>query len=200
MLDRFFQGIFSEGVISTVSVEHFLACIGAALGIGLVIAFAYMYRTAYTKSFLITIALLPAIVCVVIMMVNGSIGAGIAVAGAFSLVRFRSQPGTAKEILSIFLAMGNGLICGMGYLGFAALFTVLMSGIMLLYNRLALLLDRHERADKTLRILRALISSVIYEPCHDLGNTHAIGYSLYLGIGIPVSRRVSQRPHLFFII
>lgn len=152
MLDRFFQGIFSEGVISAVSVEHFLACIGAALGIGLVLAFAYMYRTAYTKSFLITIALLPSIVCVVIMMVNGSIGAGIAVAGAFSLVRFRSQPGTAKEILSIFLAMGNGLICGMGYLGFAALFTVLMSGIMLLYNRLALLLDRHERADKTLRI------------------------------------------------
>ena len=66
-------------------------------------------------------AILPAIVCVVIMMVNGNIGAGVAVAGAFSLVRFRSVPGTAREIGAIFLAMGTGLICGMGYLGHAAL-------------------------------------------------------------------------------
>ena len=63
-----------------------------------------------------TLAILPAVVCVVIMMVNGNVGAGVAVAGAFSLVRFRSVPGTAREIGVLFLAMGAGLVCGMGYL------------------------------------------------------------------------------------
>jgi len=97
-------------------------------------AFAYMYRTRYTKSFVITLALLPAVVCVVIMLVNGNVGTGVAVAGAFSLVRFRSVPGTAKEICTLFLAMGAGLIAGMGYLGFAVLFTVIMCVIFVLYN------------------------------------------------------------------
>ena len=97
-------------------------------------AFAYMYRTRYTKSFVITLALLPAVVCVVIMLVNGNVGTGVAVAGAFSLVRFRSVPGTAKEICTLFLAMGAGLIAGMGYLGFAVLFTVVMCAVFVLYN------------------------------------------------------------------
>lgn len=64
--------------------------------IGLILAFGYMYRSRYTKSFIVTLALLPAVVCIVIMMVNGNVGAGVAVAGAFSLVRFRSVPGTAR--------------------------------------------------------------------------------------------------------
>ena len=93
-----------------------------------------MYRTRYTKSFVATVAMLPAVVCVVIMMVNGNIGAGVAVAGAFSLVRFRSVPGTAREIGVLFLAMGAGLICGMGYLAYAVLFTVLLCGVMLIYT------------------------------------------------------------------
>ena len=99
-------------------------------------AAAYRIKNDYTKSFLVTLALLPAVVCVVIMMVNGNIGAGVAVAGAFSLVRFRSAPGSAKEIVTIFLAMGTGLIAGMGYLGFAALFAVIMCGMFLLCNAL----------------------------------------------------------------
>ena len=99
-------------------------------------AFAYMYRTRYTKSFVITLALLPAVVCVVIMLVNGNVGTGVAVAGAFSLVRFRSVPGTAKEICTLFLAMGAGLIAGMGYLGFAVLFTIAMCAVFVLYNSL----------------------------------------------------------------
>jgi len=102
--------------------------------IGLILAFAYMYRNAYTKSFVVTLALLPAVVCVVIMMVNGNIGAGVAVAGAFSLVRFRSAAGSAKEIVILFLAMGAGLISGMGYLAYAVMFAVLMSIIMIIYN------------------------------------------------------------------
>ena len=87
-------------------------------------------------SIVATLALLPAIVCVVIMMVNGNVGAGVAVAGAFSLVRFRSVPGTAKEIGAIFLAMGTGLIIGMGYLAYAFLFAVVLGAATMLYNHI----------------------------------------------------------------
>ena len=136
MLENLFKGLFDSDLTSVISVTDFLLCLGLSLILGLVMAFAYMYRARYTKSFVITLALLPAVVCVVIMLVNGNVGTGVAVAGAFSLVRFRSVPGTAKEICTLFLAMGAGLITGMGYLLFAALFTLVMCGVFLLYNRL----------------------------------------------------------------
>ena len=136
MLENLFKGLFDTDLTAIISVTDFLLCLGASLVIGILMAFAYMYRTRYTKSFVVTLALLPAVVCVVIMMVNGNVGTGVAVAGAFSLVRFRSVPGTAKEICTLFLAMGAGLIAGMGYLGFAVLFTVVMCIMFVLYSRL----------------------------------------------------------------
>ena len=136
-MSTIFKGIFDSETMQTISVGDFLLCLGVSLVLGIVLAAAYMWKNEHTKSFLMTIALLPAVVCVVIMMVNGNIGAGVAVAGAFSLVRFRSAPGSAKEIVTIFLAMGAGLIAGMGYLGFAALFTVIMSLMFMLCNLLA---------------------------------------------------------------
>jgi len=136
MLENLFKGLFDTDLTTVISVTDFLLCLGASLIIGILMAFAYMYRTRYTKSFVVTLALLPAVVCVVIMMVNGNVGTGVAVAGAFSLVRFRSVPGTAKEICTLFLAMGAGLIAGMGYLGFALLFTAVMCIMFVLYNRL----------------------------------------------------------------
>ena len=136
MLENLFKGLFDTDLTTVISVTDFLLCLGASLVIGILMAFAYMYRTRYTKSFVVTLALLPAVVCVVIMMVNGNVGTGVAVAGAFSLVRFRSVPGTAKEICTLFLAMGAGLIAGMGYLGFALLFTAVMCIMFVLYNRL----------------------------------------------------------------
>ncbi|MGN0167248.1 MAG: DUF4956 domain-containing protein [Acetatifactor sp.] len=135
MLNTIFHGIFDTQTTNVISVPDFLLCIAVALGLGLVLAAVYTYKTRYTKSFLVTLAMLPAIVCVVILMVNGNVGTGVAVAGAFSLVRFRSVPGTAKEIGAIFLAMCAGLIAGMGYLGYAVLFTVVLCAIMLLYNK-----------------------------------------------------------------
>ena len=152
MLDKLFRGLFDSDLVSVISVTDFLLCLGGSLVLGLVMAFAYMYRTRYTKSFVITLALLPAVVCVVIMMVNGNVGTGVAVAGAFSLVRFRSVPGTAKEICTLFLAMGAGLIAGMGYLGFAALFTVIMSIIFVLYNLLDFGAKNNAETYKTLSI------------------------------------------------
>lgn len=136
MLDNLFKGLFDTDMTSVISVSNFLLCVGCALVIGLILAASYMYRTRYTKSFVATLALLPAVVCVVIMMVNGNVGAGVAVAGAFSLVRFRSVPGSAKEIGAIFLAMGTGLVVGMGYLGYAFLFAIVLGAVNLLYNRL----------------------------------------------------------------
>ncbi len=134
MLENVFKGLFDTDLTTVISVTDFMLCLGCSLALGLAMAFAYMYRTRYTKSFVITLALLPAVVCVVIMLVNGNVGTGVAVAGAFSLVRFRSIPGTAKEICTLFLAMGAGLIAGMGYLGFAVLFTVVMCVMFVLYN------------------------------------------------------------------
>ena len=123
-----------------------------SLALGLVLAFACTFKTKYTGSFVLTVALLPAVVCVVIMMVNGNIGAGVAVAGAFSLVRFRSAPGSAREIVIIFLAMGAGLITGMGYLAFAFLFTLVMCAVLLLYSAIGLGARRNEAIYKTVKI------------------------------------------------
>ena len=134
MTDTIFKGIFDTGTQSIISLNSFLLCITVSLLIGVFLAFAYTVKNRYTKSFLMTLAILPAVVCVVIMMVNGNVGTGVAVAGAFSLVRFRSAPGNAKEIANIFLAMGAGLMTGMGYLGYAVLFAVVIGLIMVLYN------------------------------------------------------------------
>lgn len=152
MLETIFKGLFDSETAAIISIGDFLLCLTASLILGLVMALCYMYRTRYTKSFVITLALLPAVVCVVIMLVNGNVGTGVAVAGAFSLVRFRSAPGTAKEICTLFLAMGAGLIAGMGYLGFALLFTLIMCAIFLLYNRLDFGAKKNAATYKTFNI------------------------------------------------
>lgn len=114
--------------------SQFAASIGVSLLLGLLIAMTYMYKTRFTRSFVVTLAILPAIICMIILMVNGSVGTGIAVAGAFSLVRFRSVPGTAREICMIFLSMATGLITGMGYLAVGAVFTALLCAVFLAYT------------------------------------------------------------------
>lgn len=152
MLDSIFRGLFDTDMTGVISVSDFLLCIGCSLLIGLILAGGYRYRSRYTKSFIVTLTLLPTVVCVVIMMVNGNVGTGVAVAGAFSLVRFRSVPGTAKEITMLFLAMGAGLIAGMGYLGFAVLFALVMCALSILFNRLELGARKNAAIYKTLNI------------------------------------------------
>ena len=150
-MDTLFKGIFDNSAVSTVSVGEFLLCIAVSLAIGIFLAAVYTYKNKYSQSFIMTLAMIPAVVCVVIMMVNGNVGAGVAVAGAFSLVRFRSVPGNAKEICAIFLAMGAGIITGMGYLGYGVLFTLVLGGVMFLYSALNLGV-RRKTAEKTLKI------------------------------------------------
>lgn len=152
MLDTIFRGIFDTDMTTVISVSDFLLCLCCALVIGLVLAGAYTCGTKYTRSFVATLALLPAVVCVVIMMVNGNVGTGVAVAGAFSLVRFRSVPGSAKEIGAIFLAMCSGLVAGMGYLAYALLSTLILGGVMLAYNRIGFGTRKNAARYKTLHI------------------------------------------------
>ncbi len=113
--------------------KSFTYCLLASLVLGLFIALIHMYKTRCSQGFVITLALLPSMVTVIILMVNGNIGTGIAVAGAFSLTRFRSQQGTAKEIGSIFLAMVIGLTCGTGYIGVAVIFTFIIAVLNVIY-------------------------------------------------------------------
>lgn len=152
MLSSIFTGLFDTTATSVISVSQFVLCIAVSLVIGGALAWVYTFRSKYTASFVVTLALLPAVVCIVIMMVNGNVGAGVAVAGAFSLVRFRSVPGTAKEIGTIFLAMAAGLIAGMGYLGYAVLFSLIMGIVMLVLNILGVGTHQKDTKDKTLKI------------------------------------------------
>lgn len=149
MPENLFKGLFDSELTAIISIADFMLCLGFSLVLGLIMAGTYMYRSRYTKSFVVTLALLPAVVCIVIMLVNGNVGTGVAVAGAFSLVRFRSVPGSAKEICMLFLAMGAGLISGMGYLGFAILFTAVMCIMFMLYNRLDLGSGKNSNTYKT---------------------------------------------------
>ena len=121
---------------SGITLPAFLICTAVSLVLGIATALISMYRTKCSQSFAVTLAVLPAIVQIVIMLVNGNVGAGVAVAGAFSLVRFRSVPGTAREIGVIFLAMALGLATGMGYVVLAAVFFVIIAAVLFLLTRL----------------------------------------------------------------
>lgn len=116
--------------------ENALLCTAVSLVLGIAISFIYMKsQRCYTKSFAITLALLPVLVQCVIMMVNGNLGTSVAVLGTFSLVRFRSVAGSSSEIASVFFAMAIGLATGMGFLTFAALITLVIGTIYLILGK-----------------------------------------------------------------
>ena len=133
MLNLVFETIFHRGALTA---EAFLIATLCSLISGIVIAGTYMIRRIYSQSFVLSLVILPCIVQIVIMMVNGNVGTGVAVAGAFSLIRFRSAQGSGEELTSIFLAMASGLAAGMGYIFAAILFAVLISAIVLMLRLL----------------------------------------------------------------
>ncbi len=136
----------------SITVGDFLTCIGVALVTGFIIALAYMIKNDYSKGFVATLVMLPPIVTAVIMMVSGNLGAGVAVAGAFSLVRFRSAQGTAKEIAVIFLAMSTGLAFGVGYVAFGLMLGVILSVVGLVLNLLGFGDVKDNKLKKNLKI------------------------------------------------
>lgn len=135
MLDAALTSIFgsAESLVAGVSTVDFLLCCAASIVLGAAVAAIYMFRHTYSKNFVVTLALLPLIVQMVITLVNGNLGAGIAVMGVFNLVRFRSIPGSAKDIGNVFLAMAIGLATGMGFIALAVLFTVIVGIVNVVY-------------------------------------------------------------------
>lgn len=123
----------ADSAMASVSTPEFLMCCAASIVLGAACAAIYMFRHNYSKNFVVTLALLPLIVQMVITLVNGNLGAGIAVMGVFNLVRFRSIPGSAKDIGSVFLAMAIGLATGMGFIGLAVLFTIIVAIVNVVY-------------------------------------------------------------------
>ncbi|MDE7164247.1 MAG: DUF4956 domain-containing protein [Clostridiales bacterium] len=130
----------------------YFLCLGVAVATGIILTFMCYYRSHSSKSFFVTTALLPAAVATVIILINGNIGAGITVAGAFTLVRFRSAQGTAKEICIIFVAMVAGLAFGMGYLAYGVIFALFFGLCILLCTVFRIWEKKPSRIEKTLRI------------------------------------------------
>ncbi len=124
-----------ETITGSLSMESAILCTVVSLALGLVVAVVYMLQGNYSKNFIVTLVLLPALVQTVIMLVNGNLGTSVAVMGAFSLVRFRSIPGSSREISGIFFAMVIGLATGMGYLTYAVAITILVGLGMILLSK-----------------------------------------------------------------
>ncbi len=160
MPEGIFTSVLTDGTFTGTT---FAMSTVTAIICGLIIAGAYMFTNRYSKSFVTTLVLLPAVVELVIILVNGNIGAGVAVAGAFSLVRFRSAPGRGQEITGIFLAMAVGLAAGMGYVGVALLFAVAVSAINMILKAL-----RFGGADTGVRLLRITVPEDLdFEGCFE---------------------------------
>lgn len=115
-----------------ITLRAFLICTAVSLVLGVLTGMLCMFKNRCSQSFVLALAVLPAVVQVIIMLVNGNIGTGVAVAGTFGLVRFRSASGTAREISLIFLAMAIGLATGMGYVALAALLFLILAAFLLL--------------------------------------------------------------------
>jgi len=138
------MNLFGNIFINGMTVGTYLLSAFFALACGAVVALASSVKTRVTKSFFASLIILPLAVHTVILMVNGNIGAGIAVAGAFSLIRFRSVPAKAREIISLFVAMSAGLACASGYVGISVVFTLIACACIVLLSSIKMKSDREQ--------------------------------------------------------
>ena len=133
-MSNLFNSIFNDTTATANPIQLFLALL-VSLILGLALTWAYKHRTLYTREFAVSLTLLPCLMTLVIVLVNGSLGTSIAVAGTFSLIRFRSATSGSRELIAIFLAMIIGLAAGTGYLALAILFTVFILAVWLLLEK-----------------------------------------------------------------
>jgi uncharacterized membrane protein YhiD involved in acid resistance len=171
-----FESIFAnESGDITLTIGSFLLASGMSLLLGFIVAKSTTFKQSSSKSFITTLAVLPLIVQVIIMIVNGNIGTGIAVMGAFSLIRFRSLQGNAREIANIFLCMAIGLATGTGYILYGTIFAIIVvvANTIYLYSNFA-------EKDKYLRVLKVTIPESIYEMdlFNDLLDMYTINHEL----------------------
>ncbi len=150
------NSIFEGSTTSAIELSSLIICSVVSILLGLLIAIVHKYTSKYSKNFLITITLLPILVQAVMMMVNGNLGSSIAIMGAFGLVRFRSIPGTSKEILIVFFAMAVGLATGMGQIWFAIILTIIGCLMILLLNNISFF-DKNG----SVKVLKVLIPEIL---------------------------------------
>lgn len=168
------ESIF-ELTTETISVGNFMIIFVTAVILGIVISLTHKFTTRTTSNFLITLALLPVLVEIVILLVNGNLGTSLAVAGAFSLIRFRSMPGNSKEIISVFWAMCIGLALGMGYVSLAIVATIIIAVLMFIYNAIS-----NKVSDKEIKSLKVVIpENLDYETIfNDIFEKYLASYEL----------------------
>ena len=150
--ENLFQSVITSG---SLKIKEFAICTLASLVLGALIAFSYtVCNKRYSRSFLMTMAVLPVAVQGIISMmtIQGTVGAGIAVAGAFSLVRYRSVPGSAKEICNIFMAMALGFATAVGYIAYAIIFAAIICAVNIIFNCVPGLSESGSRLEKNLRV------------------------------------------------
>ena len=131
------ESLFSTTTEDTFTLMNMVVALVSALSLGFFISLVYLYiqkDDGYTPSFTVTLIILPAVVAVVIMLIGSNVARAFSLAGAFSLVRFRSAPGNPKDISYIFFSMGIGLACGMGYVLYAAVFALIVSIVMFILH------------------------------------------------------------------
>ena len=157
-----FTSILS-GVEGSLTVQNAVLCTAISLLLGILISAAYGIQGTCSKNFMVTLVLLPVLVQMIIMLVNGNLGTSVAVLGAFSLVRFRSVPGSSKEMAVIFFAMAAGLATGMGFLSFAVLMTVIIGGVFLLLEKTRFGESKRERKDLRVTIAEHLDYTEIFD-------------------------------------
>lgn len=136
MLDQLFNSIYSSTEVK-INLLALLFSLAISLVLGIVLAKVYKHQTIYTKEFVITLSLLPTIVSMIIFLVNGNLGTSVAVAGTFSLIRFRSAAGGSKELLAIFMATAIGITTGMGFVTLGIVFTLFISLVWLLFEKMS---------------------------------------------------------------
>ena len=144
--------MFNSIYTSTVTPSQFFLMAAAALVSGLVYAWIMSFRIRSAKRFFMVAALIPFVVGAVITFVNGNIGAGVAIGGAFSLIRFRSAQGSADEIAAILIAMGSGIAFGMGYLGYGVIILLGLAGLFLLLGSVSIFEHKAMAEDQLLKI------------------------------------------------
>lgn len=132
------ESILTQGTTATVSLIDCMICIAVAIILGGVISFTHKLTTKTTPNFLLTLAILPVLVQVIILLINGNLGTSLAVAGAFSLIRFRSMPGNSKEIVSVLWAMATGLALGMGYIFYSIIITIIVAILVIILSKIVM--------------------------------------------------------------
>ena len=162
MITQLFNSIYSSAKIK-VNPLALIASLVTSLILGIILAKVYKHQTIYTKEFVITLSLLPAIISIIIFLVNGNLGTSVAVAGTFSLIRFRSAAGGSKELLAIFMATAIGITTGMGFLALGVFFTFLISFFWLLFEKMGFSSVSQTRRYVQIQIPTELDYEVLFE-------------------------------------